>query len=95
MAGPNERASESRRAKADRLRPHVARWVKEQGARAVAARAELKPDSVRRFAFGSVTPMPGALDAFEEMLEEEQSGQDSAESDGEGGAGGAHGVSLQ
>lgn len=90
MAGGNNRASESRRAKADRLRPHVARWVKAQGAAAVAARAELKPDSVRRFAFGTVTPMPGALDAYEEMLEEEQRGRDSAESDGEGGAGQAN-----
>ncbi len=65
---PDPPALVARKARADRLRPHVARWVEVRGVNAVAERAELKPDSIRAFINRGVTPQPGALDAFEEMI---------------------------
>lgn len=62
----------ARVARADRLRPHVAAWVKERGADAVAAAADLKAASVRRFVNQGVTPQPGAMDGFEEMMQLEE-----------------------
>ena len=60
-----------RRARANALRPYVARWVDVLGAAVVAARAEQKPDAVRAFVYRDVTPQPGAMDAYEEMMRDE------------------------
>lgn len=76
---PDPPALVARKARADRLRPHVSRWVEVRGVHAVAERAELKPDSIRSFINRGVTPQPGALDAFEEMLLDEEWRQISGE----------------
>lgn len=59
---------ETREARAARLRPYVARWVEVLGADAVAARTELRAGAVKNFVRGRTIPLPGALDAYEEML---------------------------
>ena len=69
---PDPPALVARKALADRLRPHVTRWVEVRGVQAVAERAELKADSIRAFIDRAVTPQPGALDAFEEMMRNEE-----------------------
>jgi pyruvate/2-oxoglutarate dehydrogenase complex dihydrolipoamide acyltransferase (E2) component len=65
---PIPEALRKRMARADEVRPHVTRWVEARGTPAVAARAKLKRDSVYRFVYQGVTPQPGAMDAYEEML---------------------------
>lgn len=60
----------ARQARAAELRPHVARWVEVLGAPAVAARAEQKPNAVRAFVYRGATPQPGAMDAYEEMMQD-------------------------
>jgi hypothetical protein len=69
---PDPPALVARKANAARLRPHVARWAEARGVKAVAERAELKPNSIRAFVSRGVTPQPGALDAFEEMLVDDE-----------------------
>ncbi len=76
---PDPPALVARKAQADRLRPHVSRWVNARSVKAVAERAELKPDSIRAFVSRGVTPQPGALDAFEEMLMDDEWRQISGE----------------
>jgi hypothetical protein len=82
---PDPPALVARKAEADRLRPHVARWVKVRGVKAVAERAELKPDSIRAFINRGVTPQPGALDAFKEMMWNDEWRQISSEIQSEDG----------
>ena len=72
-AAHRETVVESREARAERLRPHVERWVAQAGSiKAFAARAELHPRAIGRFLGRKVTPSPGSLDAFEDLLREEQ-----------------------
>lgn len=59
---------EPREVRATRLRPHVARWVEVLGPAAVAARTGLGMAAVKSFVRGRTIPLPGALDAYEEML---------------------------
>ena len=58
---------ESRQARARRLQPVVARWVAACGARYVAERTGLGRRAIERFARDEVLPLPGALDAFDEL----------------------------
>ncbi|HEX8695746.1 MAG TPA: hypothetical protein VF746_25245 [Longimicrobium sp.] len=60
---------EPREVRAARLRPHVARWVELLGPAAVAARTGLGMAAVKAFVRRRTIPLPGALDAYEEMLE--------------------------
>ena len=70
---PVKPEKESNQARAERLRPHVERWVAEVGSiKAFAARAELHPRAIGRYLRRQVTPSPGALDAFEDLLGQEQ-----------------------
>lgn len=69
---PDPPALVARKALANELRPHVARWAGVVGVEAVAAYARLKPDSVKAFVNRGVTPQPGALDAYTEMRANEE-----------------------
>lgn len=72
---PGMEKRESNQARAERLRPHVERWVTDAGSiKAFAARAELHPRAIGRYLRRQVTPSPGALDAFEDLLGEERRG---------------------
>ena len=79
---PVKPAKESNGERAERLRPHVERCIAEAGSiKAFAERAELGPRAIGRYLRRQVTPSPGALDAFEDLLVEEQR---EARPDGEG-----------
>lgn len=78
---PDPPALVARKERANRLRSHVTRWVEVRGVEAVAERAELKPDSIKAFVNRGVTPQPGSLDAYEEMLLDDEWRQISGEID--------------
>jgi len=61
---------ESRADRAERLQPRVAELVEGLGADAVAVATGLSRPAVEAFAANRVTPLPGSLDAYEEVLTE-------------------------
>jgi hypothetical protein len=62
----------TRRERAERLRPYVARWVEVLGAEAVAARTGMHVAGIKQYVRQGITPLSGALDAYEEMLSAEE-----------------------
>lgn len=88
MSGPEAQAYvteavESREDRARRLRPDVAQAVAALGLHAVAARTGLSTSAVRTFVDGFVTPLPGSLDAYEEMLKKLDAPEHGAGQDGD------------
>jgi hypothetical protein len=59
---------ESRLDRARRLQPRVAELVEAVGAHGVAASTALSRPAVEALAAGLVAPLPGSLDAYEEVL---------------------------